>query len=388
MWERLSGVLLRFIQEWGDAAIFLVYWLEETGLPLPLPGDLILIWAGARIAQGQSNLLVILLLVELAILLGGSTLFWLSRQGGRPLIVRYSRFLHIDEAKLQHAEGLLHRNATRAIFLGRVVPGFRIVTPMAAGVFRVPYLTFLPALLAGGLVDNLLWIGVGYFFGPSVISLLQGPQLTLQLVLSVALLATLGLITWRVHRRVLPGRRAAAFTIGEGARLEAAALAGLLATLEMAIGLGALLIAIGELGLEGPERALLQAIELIVSGYGTVLRSAFVPVASTLFFVAGILWAIAYALWIEPRLPGRDWLKGMTFSLLPTFVSWFVVLPLLGAGPLGLGLGAGLVPAAGELLRHLVYGAALGLAYPMLLLARRPWVIKVATPGLAPRPAG
>ena len=43
MWERLSGVLLRFIQEWGDAAIFLVYLLEEAGLPLPLPGDLILI---------------------------------------------------------------------------------------------------------------------------------------------------------------------------------------------------------------------------------------------------------------------------------------------------------------------------------------------------------
>ena len=388
MWERLSGVLLRFIQEWGDAAIFLVYLLEETGLPLPLPGDLILIWAGARIAQGQSSLLVVLLLVELAILVGASTLFWLSRKGGRPLIVRYGRFLHLDEAKLLRAEELLHRNATRAIFFGRVVPGFRIVTPIAAGVFRVPYLTFLPPLLVGGLIDNLLWIGVGFFFGPSVIALLQGPWLTVHLILSVAILAALGLITWRVHRRVLPGRRAAAFAVGEGRRLEAAALAGLLATLEMATGLGALLIAIGELGLELPERALLQAVGLIVAGYGTALRSAFVPVASVLFLLAGILWALAYALWAEPRLRGPDWLKGAVFSLLPTLVSWFVVLPLLGAGPLGLGLGAGLVPAAGELVRHLVYGAALGLAYPMLLLARRPWVIKVATPPLAPQPAG
>ncbi len=104
MWERLSGVLLRFIQEWGDAAIFLVYLLEEAGLPLPLPGDLVLIWAGFRIAQGQSNLLVVLLLVELAILIGASTLFWLSAKGGRPLLVRYGRFLHIDEAKLRRAE--------------------------------------------------------------------------------------------------------------------------------------------------------------------------------------------------------------------------------------------------------------------------------------------
>ena len=388
MWTGLSGALLQFIEEWGDAAIFVVYLLEEAGLPLPLPGDLVLIWAGFRIAQGQSHLLVVLLLVELAILIGASTLFWLSTKGGRPLIVRYGRFLHINDAKLLRAEELLHRNATRAIFLGRVVPGFRIVTPIAAGVFRVPYLTFVPALLAGGLVDNLLWIGVGYFFGPSVIALLQGPWLTVHLILSVAMLAALGLLTWRVHRRVLPGRRAAALAIGQGRRLEAAALAGLLATLEMATGLGALLIAIGELGLDLPGWALLQAVGLIVAGYGTVLRSAFVPVASVLFLLAGILWAIAYALWVEPRLRGPDWLKGMAFSLLPTLVTWFVVLPLLGAGPLGLGLGAGLVPAAGELLRHLVYGAALGLAYPMLLLARRPWVDKIATPALTPRPAG
>jgi membrane-associated protein len=385
MWEGLSGALLQFIQEWGDAAIFVVYVLEETGVPLPLPGDLVLIWAGVRIAQGQSNLFVVLLLVELAILIGASALFWLSAKGGRPLIVRYGRFLHIDEAKLRRAEELIGRNATLAVFLGRVVPGFRIVTPMAAGVFRVPYRTFVPALLAGGLVDNLLWIGVGFFFGPGIIGLLQGPHVTVRLILSVALLGLLGLLTWRIHGRVLPGRRRAAFGIGDDRRLEAAALAGLLATLEMATGLGALLIAFGEFGLEVPERALRQAAGLVVSGYGTVLRSAFVPAASALFFLAGILWAIAYALWAEPRLRGPDWLKGMAFSLLPTLVSWFAVLPVLGAGPLGLGLGAGLVPAAGELLRHLVYGAALGLAYPMLLLARHPWDAGPVTPQLTPR---
>lgn len=91
--------------------------------------------------------------------------------------------------------------------------------------------------------------------------------------------------------------------------------------------------AVGEFGLEGPERALPQAVELVITGYGTVLRSAFVPVACVLFFLTGSLWALAYALWIEPRLPGRDWLKGMAFSLLPTLVSWLIVLPPLGAGP-------------------------------------------------------
>ena len=87
---------------------------------------------------------------------------------------------------------------------------------------------------------------------------------------------------------------------------------------------------------------------------------------------AGIVWAITYALLIEPRLHGPDWLKGTAFSIVPTAISWLVILPLVGAGPLGFWLDVGLVLAVGELVRHAVYGAALGIAYPVLLLARPP----------------
>src|SRR5205823_12659963 len=83
-------------------------------------------------------------------------------------------------------------------------------------------------------------------------------------------------------------------------------------------------------------------------------------------------WAVPYAMWAEPRLRGPGWLRGLTFALLPAVTSWLVVLPALGAGPLGLGLGAGLVPAAGGLVRHLLYGAAPGLVYPLRVVARQP----------------
>jgi membrane protein DedA with SNARE-associated domain len=385
MWQTLAGTLLGFVQEWGEVAIFLVYVLEEAGVPLPLPGDLIMIWAGYRVATGQSNVLVVLLAVELATVIGASGLFWLGLRGGRPLIVRYGRVLQVEEALLLRAEGWVGRNATMAVFLGRVVPGFRIVTPLAAGVFRVPYRVFLPPLMVGTLIDAGLWLAVGFYVGPSVVALLEVPQLTARLALSVVLLAALALLTWQIHRRVLPSWRRPAFQLVSGRTIEAAALAGLLATLEMATGIGIILTGLVEFRFELPERALLRAIEVIATGHGTLLGRAFVPVAALLFFLAGILWSIVYAVRFEPRLSGPPWLKGAVFSLLPTVVSWFVVLPLLGAGPLGLGLGAGLIPAVGELVRHLLYGAALGLAYPMLLLARRPWEIRPMTPSLTPR---
>jgi membrane protein DedA with SNARE-associated domain len=387
MWEILSAALLRFLQEWGEGAICLIFLLEESGVPMPLPGDLVLIWAGYRISSGQSHLLAVVLLVELPTLIGASVLYWLASKGGRPLLIRFGRFLHLDGAKLARAEGWMCRNATRAIILGRIVPGLRIVTPLAAGAFRVPYRTFLPALAGGALVYSVFWLAVGIFAGPSIIGALEAPRLTARLVLSIVLLIGLTLLTRDIRRRALPGWRAAAFGLGRGRKLEAAALAGLLATLEMATALGILLTAFVQLRLEYPEDVLLRAVALIAFGRGTAIGPAFLPLAAVVFFLAGILWAIGYAAWAEPRLRGPDWLKGATFALLPTGVSLLVVLPLLGAGPLGLGLQAGLVPAAGELVRHLLYGAALGLAYPVLLLARRPWDGRTVLLGPLPQPA-
>ena len=75
MWELLSGGLLRFVQERGDLTLFLVLLLEETGVPLPLPGDLALVWAGYRVTMDQTNQLVVLLVVEVATLIGAAHLW-------------------------------------------------------------------------------------------------------------------------------------------------------------------------------------------------------------------------------------------------------------------------------------------------------------------------
>jgi hypothetical protein len=74
------------------------------------------------------------------------------------------------------------------------------------------------------------------------------------------------------------------------------------------------------------------------------------------------------------------WLRGLLFSLLPLAVSALVVMPVLGAGPLGLGLGAGLIPLAGELFRNALYGVGLALAYALLRVARRPPARAVESP--------
>lgn len=86
-----------------------------------------------------------------------------------------------------------------------------------------------------------------------------------------------------------------------------------------------------------------------------------VPMAAfSINLLAGLGWALVYTRFAESRLRGPGWWRGMLFSLLPWALSLAVFFPLVGAGFLGLRLDAGPLPALGNLVLHLLYGATLG----------------------------
>lgn len=86
-------------------------------------------------------------------------------------------------------------------------------------------------------------------------------------------------------------------------------------------------------------------------------------VAIGLHVVAGLAWAVVYTAFVEPRLSGTGLQRGVKFSLVPWLLSIIVFFPLAGAGFLGFGLDAGPLPILGNLILHIVYGAALGKTY-------------------------
>jgi len=74
----------------------------------------------------------------------------------------------------------------------------------------------------------------------------------------------------------------------------------------------------------------------------------------------GLLFALVYARYVEPRLTGPGWWRGVRFALVLWVLSLLVFLPLMGGGVFGLAIGAGPLPILGNLILHVVYGATLG----------------------------
>jgi membrane-associated protein len=370
LWDRLAEAVLLFIDSYDDLAISVLVLLEEAGLPLPLPGDILIILAGIRIAQGEMQLVRTWITLELVTILGSTILYWLSRRGGRPLVYRFGRYLHLTPARLARMEERINRGRGVAIFVGRLIPGLRIVTPVAAGVFGVPFRHFLPALASSGAVSISVYLALGMIAGPQAIDTLHGLRFSLRAVLSIALFVGLGTFLFRTYRLATAQGAFRYRRRRSRGSVETVLLAGLLATVEMGLGVNSVLYAFGVLGFEGPEDGLVRLIEVGAARFMNGNEPLFAIMLALILSAGGLLWALLYAGLPTDRLPGSPWMQGVLFSTLPLAASVLAVLPLLGAGPLGLQLGAGLLPLLGEVFRNGLYGAGLGASYALLREAR------------------
>ena len=72
-----------FLIQYGLAAIFIIMLVKTIGVPIPIPGDLIIFTAAVRVAQGKLVAWQVFLAIFIALLLGGVIQFVLVRVPGR-----------------------------------------------------------------------------------------------------------------------------------------------------------------------------------------------------------------------------------------------------------------------------------------------------------------
>ena len=236
LWEALSHSLRALLDTHPLAVIGAVLFGEELGVPSPLPGDALMLLAGARARQGDFPLWAALVVQELATLAGTAGLYRFSRRFGRALVARYGWVLHLGPEQLARAEAAIGRAGGRAVALGRLIPGLRIATPIAAGTLGLPARTYLPAVAAGAFLYLLAFNLLGYWAGPAALAAFERLALPTGALLQLALVALCFALLRRV-RRELPAFRRAGRGRALTARLDGV-LAGVVALLATNGGIG------------------------------------------------------------------------------------------------------------------------------------------------------
>ncbi|MFN2466159.1 MAG: DedA family protein [Candidatus Dormibacteria bacterium] len=137
-------------------AILAVIALEEIGVPLPLPGDVFIMYAGHLVVRGRISLLSAFLSIVVGSMLGASVLYWLARRYGQPFVKRYGPYMHIKQDRLDRVEKGFVRWGPLMIVVGRQVPGFRMVITVFSGLFGVAY----PVFLGSVAIAAAMWAGM------------------------------------------------------------------------------------------------------------------------------------------------------------------------------------------------------------------------------------
>ena len=153
---------------WGYLLVFVMTYLETSAfVGLVVPGEVTLLLAGLLASQGYLDLSALIAVASAGAILGDSTGYAIGRYGGIKFLRRFGRFFFFRESYLEAAERYFQRHGGKTVLFGRFVGVLRSFAPVAAGISRMPYRTFLFYNVVGGIGSVTIVLLLGYFFGQS-----------------------------------------------------------------------------------------------------------------------------------------------------------------------------------------------------------------------------
>ena len=180
-----------FLINYGLIAIFSIMLLKTIGVPIPIPGDVIIFTAAVRVAQGKLVGWQVFPAIFVALLLGGFIQFVLARGPGRGLLYRFGRYIGLTKPRIDAASEKIKKGGVPGLAISMLVPGVRGAAIVAAGLVDMTLRRFLLGLALGSLLFLSLHFFLGYL-GLSALSALGGIlPLTTDIPLVVALLAVI-----------------------------------------------------------------------------------------------------------------------------------------------------------------------------------------------------
>ncbi|MEV7189240.1 DedA family protein [Kitasatospora sp. NPDC093102] len=177
----------------------------------PLPSEVILPLTGFAAGQGVISLASALTWTTLGSVAGAVVLYWLGSLFGRERMhAIWARLPLVKASDLERTEAWFARHGTKAVLLGRMVPIFRSLISVPAGVERMPLPAFVMLTTIGSLVWNSVLVMAGFLLGDrwDVVETYVGLLSKAVLVLVVVAVAGYVAMRWRGRNSAARHRRA------------------------------------------------------------------------------------------------------------------------------------------------------------------------------------
>ncbi|MBY0283650.1 MAG: DedA family protein [Sphingomonas sp.] len=156
----LAGFTIWVISSGGYIGIAVLMAIESACIPLP--SEIIMPFAGYLVYKGQMNLFLAATAGAIGCNLGSIIAYEVGKRGGRPLLLRYGKWVLIGEGEIDAADRFFARFGNMAVLTGRLLPAIRSFIAFPAGVARMPLVPFHIYTFVGSWpwCFGLAWLGM------------------------------------------------------------------------------------------------------------------------------------------------------------------------------------------------------------------------------------
>jgi membrane protein DedA with SNARE-associated domain len=207
-----------FLAHHGVLAVFVLMAIDAV---FPAASELVMLYGGALASgalthrldvfgsgeTGTKAYIAIALAGTIGYLLGSLGGWAIGFYGGRPLLERRGRWLHLDGARLERAERWFRRWEEWAVLVGRVTPVARSFVSIPAGVFESPLLRYTVLTAIGSAIWCFAWAAAGWGLGASWEGVHKGFEYVDYAVVA-GILALAAYLVVRRRRSITMARRA------------------------------------------------------------------------------------------------------------------------------------------------------------------------------------
>ncbi len=159
----LVVVVTSYVASWGYWGVGVLMAFESCNIPIP--SEIILPFGGYLVSTGQLKFFPAALAGAVGGTVGSVVSYYIGLFGGRPLLLRYGKYIGLTSGILHRAEDWLLRYGEATAFFSRLLPGIRTFISLPVGAARIRMIPFIVYTFLGSLIWALLLTYCGFLLG-------------------------------------------------------------------------------------------------------------------------------------------------------------------------------------------------------------------------------
>lgn len=156
-----------WVTQYGYLAIFILVFLQEVGMPNPVPNELLLMFSGYLSFKGVLYCPYVVLTIVVADFSGTNILYFLFYSTGSFILQKKPKWIPLSAAMLERLSARISKGGQLSIYIFRLTPFTRGYTSVITGIMQIKPAVFLPLALFSAITWAMVYVITGYLIGPS-----------------------------------------------------------------------------------------------------------------------------------------------------------------------------------------------------------------------------